>query len=392
MAIYGKHEDKSKWYSSQEIKATSERNTIQLLAKDAVGIGGAKHYYFVYTNNQGKQSYVSAYPQNPLPPFGKIVMKTGEYKLNTPDFKDSIKVMTFSSPANNPKDVERSFSLLKKEFGRIESANISYGGLSKNSNSAALTALHNITLSADVSYENNAGPTGVFAPGNDDYLMPAEYSKKSNANGGESVAGTASNSGIASDIASTNNLHASKSKASSVAHQDVTSTKTDLSKVVALLKDNATEVKRQSGLDVNTDEGLGKAVMQYWKENNLDPKILKEQLPNMKESGIATTNSKTTSSVESRNGTDPKAELSKVVALLKNNAAEVKKQSGFDVTTDDGLGRAVMQYWKENNLDPKTLKEQLPNIKDSEFAIASAALTNNNAVETTKAKDFAVQR
>jgi hypothetical protein len=187
MAIYGKHEDKNKWYSPQEIRSQSERNTIQLLAKDAVGIGGAKHYYFVYTNNQGKQTYLSAYPEKPFPPFGKIVMKTGEYKPNTPDFKDSIKVMTFRSTIDNPIDVASSFVLLRGQFRRIQAANISYGGLTNNSNSAALTALHNITLTANVSYENNAGPTGVFAPGNNDYLMPAEYSKVNKANGKEST-------------------------------------------------------------------------------------------------------------------------------------------------------------------------------------------------------------
>jgi hypothetical protein len=88
--------------------------------------------------------------------------------------------------------------------------------------------------------------------------------------------------------------------------------------------------------------------------------------------------------------TDPRAELSKVVALLKNNAAEVKKQSGFDVTTDDGLGRAVMQYWKENNLDLKTLNEQLPNITKLELATASAELPNTNVIETTKTGQLAM--
>jgi hypothetical protein len=86
------------------------------------------------------------------------------------------------------------------------------------------------------------------------------------------------------------------------------------------------------------------------------------------------------------------SDVSKVVALLKENAAEVKKQYGLEVTTDDGLGKAVMQYWKENNLDPKTLKEQLPNIKDSEFATASTALANDNATETIKTREVAMQR
>jgi hypothetical protein len=81
---------------------------------------------------------------------------------------------------------------------------------------------------------------------------------------------------------------------------------------------------------------------------------------------------------------DSKADVSKVVALLQDNAAEVKNQYGLDVTTNEGLGKAVMQYWKENNLDPKILKEQLPNIKESEFATASATRMNDNTIETTK--------
>jgi hypothetical protein len=83
-------------------------------------------------------------------------------------------------------------------------------------------------------------------------------------------------------------------------------------------------------------------------------------------------------------------DISKVISLLKDNAAEVRKQYGFDVNTDDGLGKAVMQYWKENKLDPKTLKEQLPNIKDSEFVTAFTALAN--ATETAKTKEMALQR
>jgi hypothetical protein len=85
-------------------------------------------------------------------------------------------------------------------------------------------------------------------------------------------------------------------------------------------------------------------------------------------------------------------DVSKVVTLLKNNAAEVKRQSGLDVNTDEGLGKAIMQYWKENNLDPKTLKEQLPNMKKSEIDTASKALTNTNVTETTNTKQLATQQ
>jgi murein DD-endopeptidase MepM/ murein hydrolase activator NlpD len=155
----------------------------------------------------------------------------------------------------------------------------------------------------------------------------------------------------------------------------------EVSKVVTLLKENAAEVKKQYGLDVTTDEGLGKAVMQYWKENNLDPKTLKEQLPSLKDS-------KTASSAESSDTTKSNTDLSNVVTLLKDNATEVKKQYGLDVTSEEGLGKAVMQYWKENNLDPKALKEQLPSLKESEFSKVSTALTDTKTTETTKNKQL----
>jgi hypothetical protein len=93
----------------------------------------------------------------------------------------------------------------------------------------------------------------------------------------------------------------------------------------------------------------------------------------------------------SNSQTNDATDLPKVVTLLKNNAAEVKQQYGLDVTTNEGLGKAIMQYWKENNLDPKTLKEQLPNMKDSELDTASAALANTNVTETVKTKQLAMQ-
>jgi hypothetical protein len=92
----------------------------------------------------------------------------------------------------------------------------------------------------------------------------------------------------------------------------------------------------------------------------------------------------TENSVEHQKIANPRANVSEVVKLLQNNAAEVKKEYGLDVTTSEGLGRAVMQYWKENNLDPKTLREQLPNLKDSEFETASKTPKNINVTQTTK--------
>jgi hypothetical protein len=85
--------------------------------------------------------------------------------------------------------------------------------------------------------------------------------------------------------------------------------------------------------------------------------------------------------------------VSKVVELLRKNGDEVKKQYGFDVNTNEGLGKAVMQFWKENKLDPKTLKDQLPQISISEFESAlnqiSSIVSNNvNTNTTTKEKQL----
>jgi DNA-directed RNA polymerase subunit H (RpoH/RPB5) len=352
---------------------------------------------------------------------GKIIAEFGPYVYDSIDFDRGAKVIYKAEL--NPADLPKIHNYFDNQIGAINRAKINYYATGPNSNSTAGTLLRNVGINIKI-------PGGMWIPGFEQQLVnqngkrvatavketstyasnTATSKSYQNLNAGEIKSGN-SDTQLAfnnnTNFATSNNIQVTLSESDNVSgeknksvkddssqkiNSDQTNSSTDVSKVVTLLKNNAADVKKQYGLDVTTDEGLSKAVMQYWKENNLDPKILKEQLPNIKESEIAITNSKATSSVESWNVTDSKADLSKVVALLKNNAAEVKKQSGLDVTTDDGLGRAVMQYWKENNLDPKTLKEQLPNIKDSEFAIASAALTNNNAVETTKAKDLAVQR
>jgi Peptidase family M23 len=81
--------------------------------------------------------------------------------------------------------------------------------------------------------------------------------------------------------------------------------------------------------------------------------------------------------------------VSKVVELLRQNRDEVKQQYGLDVTTHEGLGKAVMQYWKENKLDPKSLKDQLPQVSNAEFETVSKQVnTIINNVSATKDKQF----
>jgi hypothetical protein len=132
-----------KAYTAKEIKSSSQRNTIQLLAKDVEIAGvntGAKHYYYLYTNNSGKQYYASAYPEKEQAfNWGRIVHKTGEYKPGTPDHKDSIRVGVISGSAA---EVNQTFQNMQSQFKKIDNSNIPYGGTNNNSNSAAITVLY----------------------------------------------------------------------------------------------------------------------------------------------------------------------------------------------------------------------------------------------------------
>jgi hypothetical protein len=287
--------DRNKFHSPQSISKGAERNTIQLLTKDAVP--GAKHYYYLYTNNSGKQFYLSAYPESTLPPWKKIKMKTGEYVAGkqNPEWQPSNKIGVMRSTSGNAQEVYETFQNLKGEFKRIDNAGIDYGGDRNNSNSAAMTALSNATLTSDIAFEDNRGPEfGTFAPGQNDRLVAPKGLEKSDSGKSQSkvekaqvssTASQSSKSAVSTDTTSTQQADSSKASDKNVSGGQGNDS-TDVSKAIAAIKENADGIKKNYGLDVTTSEGLGKAVMIYWKENNLDPKTLKEQLPNMKGSDV----------------------------------------------------------------------------------------------------------
>jgi DNA-binding transcriptional regulator YhcF (GntR family) len=387
---------------------TPEPNTIYLMARSAGP--GVDHLYYLYTNSKGEQFSLSGFPKNDrsqVPTatvdnflnggggWGSIIRKAGSFSPGTPNYFYSTRLAVYRSLTNNPNEVARDWQLLIREYDKIQGAAIPYRLNGHNSNSAAITAERNWGNSTDITVINQQlNRTDINTPGSqyDQIIEWYPNTQKSDIKDSQKLDSSLNlSNNIQTDNAQINRAYQQLSKevATVVNSRELnfpekqnlttkgTDSKAELSKVVALLKNNAAEVKKQSGFDVTTDDGLGRAVMQYWKENNLDPKTLKEQLPTIKDS-------KTANSVKNQNSIKSNTDVSNVVALLKENAAEVKKQYGLDVTTDEGLGKAVMQYWKENNLDPKTLKEQLPNIKDSEFDKASAVLANNNVAETAK--------
>jgi hypothetical protein len=385
------------------------------------------HLLIVVRDGHGNNTYYRGGPDGDVTPIGgvigitkppigspgtggKVVAEFGPYVYDSIDFNRGAKVIYKAKL--NPADLSKIHNYFDKQIGAINRAKINYYATGPNSNSTAGTLLRNIGINIKI-------PGGMWVPGFEQQLVNQDGKRVTTAvketstyasntatskshqklSLGETNSGnsgtqltsdsstsskTLSNTQVATsdpgNISSENSKSVEDNSSRKVSNVQVNDS-TDVSKVVTLLKDNAAEVKKQYGLDVTTEDGLGKAVMKYWKENNLDPKTLKEQLPTIKDT-------KATSSVENQDGTKSNTELSKVVALLKENAAEVKNQYGVDVNTQEGLGKAVMQYWKENNLDPKTLKEQLPAMKDSEIDKASSSLSKSAVTEITKTKQL----
>jgi hypothetical protein len=77
-------------------------------------------------------------------------------------------------------------------------------------------------------------------------------------------------------------------------------------------------------------------------------------------------------------------DVSKVVTFLQRNSDAIKKDYGYDVSTPDGLGKAVMHYWQENNLNPQILVEQLSNVTESDIKTGSDALLNVSNLASVK--------
>lgn len=166
----------SSWHRATEIQADAAqyKNTIQLLAKTAVEPGPAKHYYYVYTNNEGQQYYLSGYPENPTPPFGNIVGKIGEYKPGTPDFRNSVRVGIIRSNTGNPEEVYNTFQNMKSAMRVIQDSKIPYEPLYKNSNAAAISVLYGVDgiKFGRRSLPTPAGRQDIYAPGQDIQLIP----------------------------------------------------------------------------------------------------------------------------------------------------------------------------------------------------------------------------
>jgi hypothetical protein len=160
------------FHTPGDIQQSSGRNTIQLLAREAFDNTGIMHYYFMYTDNSGNQSYVSAFPENLIPPNGKIIMESGAYVSGSPDFRRSIRVGEITG---SPEEVATAFNNIKGEFRRIHK---NYDYLPwQNSNSAAVTALFNSGIHFKRGTPTPGDFSNVNAPGQSTDLSPKSLNK-----------------------------------------------------------------------------------------------------------------------------------------------------------------------------------------------------------------------
>jgi Peptidase family M23 len=89
------------------------------------------------------------------------------------------------------------------------------------------------------------------------------------------------------------------------------------------------------------------------------------------EKAVSDNNVSTESSSQAANSSsDESTDVRKVAAMLQKNSGAVIQQYGIDPNTEEGLGKAIMMYWRENNLDPGVLREQLPEISNSDIQSA----------------------
>jgi hypothetical protein len=202
---YLQQPENGKRLSQKQIQDAAEPNTITLMARTAAG--KADHYFYLYTDDKGKQYTVSGFPQNPdsltgtVPNvlwgggnWGNIVSKAAKYDEKSPDAGNATKVAVYRSSKNNPQEVNRAWQYLRLGYSNIDRAKIPYLLTGPNSNSAAMTAGEFLDTKMNVTkYDSNnkvidKAPvrTDILAPG--DNLDDIIYGPRGSTNNTDSAA------------------------------------------------------------------------------------------------------------------------------------------------------------------------------------------------------------
>jgi hypothetical protein len=139
-------------YSAKN-RPAGKPNTIELRAKSVQGV--AEHLFWVYTDSHGKAYYLGGYPKNlDLTNFGPIIVRAGEYKHGTSDFKPYVRLATISG------DSQSVYNLFQEMVSRgryLHAQKIPYRlafneSGNQNSNSLAMTVGQSSMLRHGVSH------------------------------------------------------------------------------------------------------------------------------------------------------------------------------------------------------------------------------------------------
>jgi hypothetical protein len=173
----------------EKIQDAAESNTITLMARTAGGVGPATadHYFYLYTDDKGRQYTVSGFPQNDRSKtgtlenitngeggWGNIVSKAAKYDEKSPDWGKATKVAVYRSSTKNPQEVNIAWQNLREEYNKIGRAKIPYMLLGPNSNSAAMTAGNALDTKMNVTTYDAKNKVITTTPVRTDILAPGD--------------------------------------------------------------------------------------------------------------------------------------------------------------------------------------------------------------------------
>jgi hypothetical protein len=175
--------------SQKQIQEAAEPNTITLMARTAGGVGPATadHYFYLYTDDKGRQYTVSGFPQNDRSKtgtlqnildgrggWGNIVSKAAKYDEKSPDAGNATKVAVYRSSTKNPQEVNIAWQNLREEYNKIGRAKIPYMLVGPNSNSAAMTAGNALDTKMNVTTYDAKNKVITTTPVRTDILAPGD--------------------------------------------------------------------------------------------------------------------------------------------------------------------------------------------------------------------------
>jgi hypothetical protein len=168
-------------------KGEGARNTIEIRYRSAfdkpvsTATADPKHLYAVYTDNNGKQTWLGGFPESPKSGgFGRIISITDGYKPGTADYGDGKTTKPYQRAATlsgSPAEVKALFTQMQANGKKIDDAKIPYLGLTENSNSFIFTVTKAALDQKGTGINLDWKAMGGFTPGsgqnlNKDVLTP----------------------------------------------------------------------------------------------------------------------------------------------------------------------------------------------------------------------------